>query len=634
MAKNNNTVLWIIGIGILVVVASLMGPQLGLFQITTSEPWIYTGEAHYIEGIPGVGRRSIFSDGTNWWVLDYFEGDVYKYDSNWNYVRMTYDLGGRGQHLKDIFWDGTNWWVLKAKKDGSWYNIVSKYDSNWNYLSEIKIEGPYIFAWSFFFDGTNWWLGGEVGGTIGGTLYKYDSNWNYLEEISGVGGPNKYIIDIFKDGTDWWVLTWHDKMVSKYDSNWNYLEESYYVGSEDTDPVSIFNDGTSWWVLGRVNVYRYTSGDGVCIPHASFKCHEYDVYWYDSCGNKEEKKEECGASDCVGGVCIKPDWTYTGTSWLVALNKGHYNVGDITTDGNYILGTAYQNDKVYKYSMSGSYISNWDLKYNSVARVPRGITTDGNYVWVVEVPLYGGSAEVCKYSTSGSYISCWNPSSENDHPYGITTDGNYIWVTDSYWRRTDKVYKYSMSGSYISSWSISTTNGHSGAGMMTNDGTYIWIVNEILGDEIYKYSMSGSYISNWPINSIQPNAGGIATDGNNIWIASETDTHDEVYKYSRGNGNGNGGCIPHYEKKCYSYVGWSVYWYDSCGNREEEIEDCGAHDCVDGQCIIITCQSGADGNADGKIDRYELGAFVNKWISGTVIRSKLGEAIQEWIDGC
>ena len=42
-----------------------------------------------------------------------------------------------------------------------------------------------------------------------------------------------------------------------------------------------------------------------CIPtsHASYACDSGDVYWYDSCGNREEPKEECGTEACSIGAC-------------------------------------------------------------------------------------------------------------------------------------------------------------------------------------------------------------------------------------------------------------------------------------------------------------------------------------------
>jgi len=40
-----------------------------------------------------------------------------------------------------------------------------------------------------------------------------------------------------------------------------------------------------------------------CKTHASFICSEGDAWWYDSCGNKEDLKEECGANACKYGRC-------------------------------------------------------------------------------------------------------------------------------------------------------------------------------------------------------------------------------------------------------------------------------------------------------------------------------------------
>lgn len=41
-----------------------------------------------------------------------------------------------------------------------------------------------------------------------------------------------------------------------------------------------------------------------CESRAEYKCYEGHVYWFDSCGNAEEKKEECEYG-CEGGVCTK-----------------------------------------------------------------------------------------------------------------------------------------------------------------------------------------------------------------------------------------------------------------------------------------------------------------------------------------
>lgn len=41
-----------------------------------------------------------------------------------------------------------------------------------------------------------------------------------------------------------------------------------------------------------------------CTSHASFKCSENHVYWFDSCGNKQEKKENCQYG-CSNDACMQ-----------------------------------------------------------------------------------------------------------------------------------------------------------------------------------------------------------------------------------------------------------------------------------------------------------------------------------------
>jgi subtilisin-like proprotein convertase family protein len=44
------------------------------------------------------------------------------------------------------------------------------------------------------------------------------------------------------------------------------------------------------------------SGDP-CISYQTYSCYANDVYWYDSCGVREDKKEECGTAGCTGNTC-------------------------------------------------------------------------------------------------------------------------------------------------------------------------------------------------------------------------------------------------------------------------------------------------------------------------------------------
>ena len=303
-----------------------------------------------------------------------------------------------------------------------------------------------------------------------------------------------------------------------------------------------------------------------CTSHDYYSCYSRDVYWYDSCGTREDKKTECGSSSytgsnycysndvykdyitkgcsgsgctsstsrikqeecgipgCSGGVCNQPEGAYTGEHWDTAGSGNNYPWG-LTTYGNYIWIANVEN-KIYKYSKTGTYISSWDtsgeVTYNTL-----GVATDGSNIWVLE-----WYRDVHKYDMNGNYVGeSWDTyeqsGGETDNPQGITTDGNYIWIFDY---GDNEVHKYSMTGTYISKWALHSGNG--GGRDLTTNGNYIW-VTEISGSSnpsfIYKYSMTGTYIKNYILNSDNYDIRGVTTDGNYIWTTDYT--NKEVYKY-------------------------------------------------------------------------------------------------------
>lgn len=63
----------------------------------------------------------------------------------------------------------------------------------------------------------------------------------------------------------------------------------------------------------------YVCSDGKCFvsctTHNSEKCYDNDVYWYDSCGNKEDKKEDC-VNGCLNNKCNSaPECSLTKAYW-------------------------------------------------------------------------------------------------------------------------------------------------------------------------------------------------------------------------------------------------------------------------------------------------------------------------------
>jgi len=47
----------------------------------------------------------------------------------------------------------------------------------------------------------------------------------------------------------------------------------------------------------------------VCASNYQAECYNGDLYWYDSCGNREELKEDCGTRSCTQDICYTPGTT-------------------------------------------------------------------------------------------------------------------------------------------------------------------------------------------------------------------------------------------------------------------------------------------------------------------------------------
>jgi len=47
--------------------------------------------------------------------------------------------------------------------------------------------------------------------------------------------------------------------------------------------------------------------ESICTPETEKKCYNNDVYWFDSCGDRGSKYEDCGTNGCSNGVCISSE---------------------------------------------------------------------------------------------------------------------------------------------------------------------------------------------------------------------------------------------------------------------------------------------------------------------------------------
>ena len=51
------------------------------------------------------------------------------------------------------------------------------------------------------------------------------------------------------------------------------------------------------------------SGNKCCTSHYTSKCYNNDVYWYSSCNHRQDKKQECGSLGCSNNQCCTSHYT-------------------------------------------------------------------------------------------------------------------------------------------------------------------------------------------------------------------------------------------------------------------------------------------------------------------------------------
>ena len=156
-----------------------------------------------------------------------------------------------------------------------------------------------------------------------------------------------------------------------------------------------------------------------------------------------------------------------------------------------------KNRNVYVYSNSGALQGSWTASSLSSTAVVEGVATNGTDVWIVDNKtdkVFKHTGAASRIYGSQSAASSFSLNNANTNPKGIVTDGTYIWVLND--SSTDKIFKYTVSGSFQGSWTIDSANA-SPTGLTidpTNGSQDIWVVDNGT-DKIYQYANSRSRTS-------------------------------------------------------------------------------------------------------------------------------------------
>ena len=87
-------------------------------------------------------------------------------------------------------------------------------------------------------------------------------------------------------------------------------------------------------IYPTTTIYHPTTTTEYCVSHYSRKCYSGDVYWYDSCNHREEKKEDCGSKTCSNGVCVTSPVTTTTTIYYPTTSTTIYYPTTTTTQAD------------------------------------------------------------------------------------------------------------------------------------------------------------------------------------------------------------------------------------------------------------------------------------------------------------
>jgi hypothetical protein len=189
-----------------------------------------------------------------------------------------------------------------------------------------------------------------------------------------------------------------------------------------------------------------------------------------------------------------------------SLNSANKNARDVTTkaDGSKVwVINDDKSDEVFVYNDAGTSLGRWTAKNMSGKNLttPEGIATNGTDIWIVDdgtdtVFQYANAAGLTggSMNASSSFTLVNNGLNINRSPKGITTDGTHLWVVDN--SATDRVFKYTVSGAFVGAWTLSTPSVSTPTGITIDPAevNHIWIVDSGT-DKVYQYSGATGRIS-------------------------------------------------------------------------------------------------------------------------------------------
>ena len=177
---------------------------------------------------------------------------------------------------------------------------------------------------------------------------------------------------------------------------------------------------------------------------------------------------------------------------------------------------------IYVYQVDGTRVGAWKAKdigneAEGIAVAPTDVASDPTFgdIWIVDrdkKKVFFFDAAAGRKSGEFNSNSSFNLVSANDHPKGITTDGASLWVVDDD-GGTEQVFKYTIGGKPLGSWEIADAVLEEPRGITLDlyGGTTLWVVDK-KSDMVYQFD-----------NAIGLSSGSKASDGAFALTAANSD---------------------------------------------------------------------------------------------------------------
>ena len=484
--------------------------------------------------------RSIWSDNTTMWVLDFFDDKIYAYTlaSGTRDTTKEFDLDSDNGSPAGVWSDGTTIWVADFIDDKLYaYTLANGTQDS---TKEFDLHASNDFPQAIWSDGTTIW----VADSLSDKLHAYtlaNGTQDSTKEFD-LHTNNTHPSGVWSDGTTIWVADHVDQKLYAYTlatKARNSANDFNTLGAAGNgDPRGIWSDGNTMWVSDGDDdkVYSYNmqrvSTDATL---SSITVSPRNILRFDP----DRKTYNVGVASDVTEATITVETNHA-SAILVS------NPADPDTSTPAI--------EVRNLSVGANTVTAEDAATKDVYTVSINRSTDATYGWnavqdldniapdVETSPpdgLVGMAGNFLVAFTDQTVLRAYRPdgtrdsaldfslNTDNNTPRDAHNDGTHLWVSDN---ADDKIYIYDLDGNRQNAMEFDLDSDNTDQGGIWSDGKTMWVADSI-DRKVYGYSLSGTRQAgqDFDVTATSIFITGIWSDGVTMWVADIA--HDKTFAY-------------------------------------------------------------------------------------------------------